>query len=38
MGHSFQSGDDIDAVAHQAAVGLLNDVAEMNTDPELDVS
>ena len=27
---------DIDAVAHQIAVGLLDHVAQMNADPELD--
>ena len=34
----FQSRGDIDAVAHQIAVGLLDDVAEMNADAELDAS
>ena len=29
---------DIDAVAHQVAVGLLDDVAQMNADAELDAS
>ena len=29
---------DIDAVAHQIAVGLLDNVAQMNANPELDTS
>src|SRR5580704_4771846 len=32
----FEPGRDIDAVAHQIAVAFLDDVAEMNADPELD--
>ena len=35
-GDAFQSRRDIDAVAHQIAVGLLDDVAEMNADAKLD--
>ena len=33
-----QARGDIDAVAHQIAVGLLDDVAEMNADAELDAA
>ena len=36
IGDAFQSRGDIDAVAHQVAVALLDDVAEMNADAELD--
>ena len=32
----FQPRGDIDAVAHQVAVALLDDVAEMNADAKLD--
>ena len=32
LGHALQSRGDVDAVAHQVAVGLLDDVAEMNAD------
>ena len=35
---AFQPRGDIDAVAHQIAVGLLDDVAQMNADAELDAS
>jgi hypothetical protein len=38
VGDSFQSRGDIDAVAHQVAVGLLDNVAQMNADPELDAA
>src|ERR1700678_1009727 len=36
LGDAFQPRGDIDAVAHQIAVGLLDDVAEMNADAEYD--
>ncbi len=36
LADAFQSRGDIDAVAHQIAVGLLDHVAQMNADPELD--
>ena len=36
LGDTFQSRGDIDAVAHQVAVALLDHVAEMDADPELD--
>ena len=38
LGDAFQSRGDIDAVAHQVAVALLDDVAEMNADAELDAA
>ena len=38
LGDAFQPRGDIDAVAHQVAVGLLDDVAQMNADAELDAS
>ena len=34
--HAFQSRGDIDAVAHQVAVGFLDHVAEVNPDAEFD--
>ena len=34
LSDSFQSRGDVDAVAHEVAVGLLDDVAQMNADPE----
>ena len=34
----FQSRGDIHAVAHKIAVALLDDVAQMNADPELDAA
>jgi hypothetical protein len=34
--HALQSRGDIDAVAHEIAVALLDDVAEMNSDAEFD--
>ena len=34
LANAFQSSGDIDAVAHQIAVALLDDVAEMNADAE----
>ena len=38
LGDAFQPRGDIDAVAHQIAVGLLDDVAEMDADAELDAA
>src|SRR5271165_5801710 len=38
LGDSFQSRGDIDAVAHQIAVGLLDHVAEMDAYPKLDAA
>jgi hypothetical protein len=38
LGNALQSRGDIDPVAHQVAVGLLDDVAQMNADAELDAS
>ena len=38
LGDAFQSRGDIDAVAHQIAVALLDDVAQMNADAELDAA
>jgi hypothetical protein len=35
---ALEPGGDVDPVAHQIAVGLLDDVAEMNADPELDAA
>ena len=37
-GDAFQSRGDVDAVAHQIAVALLDDVAEMDADPEDDAA
>ena len=36
FGDAFEAGCDVDAIAHQIAVGLLDDVAEMNADAKLD--
>ena len=36
LGDTFQPRRDVDAVAHQVAVALLDDVAQMNADPEHD--
>ena len=36
LGDAFETRGDIDAVAHQVAVRFLDDVAEMNADPEFD--
>jgi hypothetical protein len=36
LGYPFQSRRDVDAVAHEIAVGLLDNVAEMDADAELD--
>ena len=38
MADALQSRGDIDAVAHQVAVGLLDHVAQMNADAELDAA
>ena len=38
LGDALQPRGDIDAVAHQIAVGLLDDVAEMDADAELDAA
>ena len=38
LGDAFQARGDVDAVAHQVAVALLDDVAEMNADAELDAA
>ena len=38
LGDAFQPRGDVDAVAHQIAVALLDDVAEMNADPEDDAA
>ena len=38
LGNSLQSRGDVDAVAHQVAVALLDDVAEMDADAELDAA
>ena len=35
-GDPFQSRGDVDAVAHEVAVGLLDDVAQMNADAKVD--
>jgi hypothetical protein len=38
LGGAFQTRGDIDALAHQVAVSLLDDVAEMDADAELDAA
>ena len=38
LGDAFQPRGDVDAVAHQIAVALLDDVAEMDADPEDDAA
>ena len=38
LGDAFQPRGDVDAVAHQIAVALLDDVAEMDADAELDAA
>jgi hypothetical protein len=38
LANAFEARGDIDAVAHQIAVGLLDDVAEMNADAKLDAA
>ena len=37
-GDALEPGGDVDAVAHQVAVGLLDDVAEMDADAKLDAA
>src|SRR5215469_15797280 len=37
-GNALKPGRDIDAVAHQIAVGLLDHIAEMHADAELDAA
>ncbi len=37
-GNAFKPGGDVDAVAHQIAVALLNHVAQMNSDPVFDAA
>ncbi len=36
LGDPLEARGDIDAVAHEVAVALLDDIAEMNANPELD--
>jgi hypothetical protein len=36
LSRRFETSGDVDAVAHQVAVGLLNDVAEVDADPKFD--
>ena len=38
FGNAFQAGSDVDAVAHQVAVALLDYIAKMNTDAEFDTA
>jgi len=38
FGNAFQSRGDIDAIVHQIAIALLNDIADMNADAELDTA
>ena len=38
LGNAFQSRGDIDAIAHQIAVALLDHIAEMDADAELDAA
>ena len=38
LAHALEPRGDIDAVAHQVAVALLDDVAQMNADAELDAA
>ena len=38
LGYAFQPRGDIDAIAHQIAVGFLDDVAQMNAHSELDAA
>ena len=38
IGDPFEARGDVDAVAHQIAVALLDDVAEMNADAKLDAA
>jgi hypothetical protein len=36
LANPLQPGGDVDAVAHEIAVALLDDVAQVNTDPKFD--
>ena len=38
LGDPLQPRGDVDAVAHQVAVGFFDDVAEMNADAEIDAA
>jgi hypothetical protein len=38
LGDPLEARSDVDAVAHHVAVALLNDVADMNADPEFDAA
>jgi hypothetical protein len=38
LGDAFQSRGNVDAVAHEVAVALLDDIAHMDADPELDAA
>ena len=38
LGDPFQTRGDVDAVAHQIAVRLLDDIAQVDADPELDAA
>ena len=38
ISNSFQPRSDIDAIAHQIAVDLLDNIAEVNTDPKFDTA
>ena len=38
LGDAFQPRSDVDAVAHQIAVALLDDVAQMDADPKFDAA
>ena len=38
LGDAFEPRGDVDAVAHQVAVRLFDDVAEMNADAKLDAA
>ena len=38
LGNAFQPGGDVDAVAHHVAVCLLDHIAQMDTDTELDTA
>ena len=38
LSNAFQTGDDIDAISHQIAVGFLDDIAQMYADAKLDAT
>ena len=38
LGDAFHSRGDVDAVAHQVAIALLDHIAEMDADAELDTA